>query len=49
MKLFTVVLSTGVEYILAPDSEHAAWQALELSTDRSVKLVDVRPHNEDMW
>jgi|LauGreDrversion4_2_1035121.scaffolds.fasta_scaffold886308_2 hypothetical protein len=49
MKLFKVVLSSGVEYVLAPDSEHAAWQALELSTDRSVTLIDVRPHNEDMW
>ena len=49
MKLFKVVLSSGVEYVLAPDSEHAAWQALELSTDRSVTLIDVRPYNEDMW
>ena len=33
---------SGVEYILAPDSEHAAWQALELSTDRDAQLIDVR-------
>lgn len=49
MKLFTVVLSSGVEYVLAPDSEHAAWQALELSTDRNAHLIDVRPHVEFDW
>jgi hypothetical protein len=49
MKLFAVVLSSGVEYVLAPDSEHAAWQALELSTERNVTLIDVRPHHDDMW
>ena len=49
MKLFKIVLSSGVEYVLAPDSEHAAWQALELSTERNVALIDVRPHNDDMW
>lgn len=48
-RCFTVVLSTGVQYILAPDSEHAAWQALELSEDRNVKLIDVRPHVEFEW
>jgi hypothetical protein len=56
MKLFKVVLSSGVgacsahtEYVLAPDSEHAAWQALELSAVQGVTLIDVRPHNDDMW
>jgi hypothetical protein len=49
MKEFTVVLSSGVEYVLAPDSEHAAWQALELSVERNVTLIDVRPHVDDMW
>lgn len=49
MKEFTVVLSTGVEYVLATDSEHAAWQALELSTERNAQLIDVRPHNKEMW
>ncbi len=48
-KTFTVVLSTGVEYVLAPDSEHAAWQALELSTDRNAHLIDVRPYVEFDW
>lgn len=49
MKAYTVVLSSGVEYVLAPDSEAAAWQALELSEERNVTLVDVRPYVEDMW
>lgn len=48
-RVFAVVLSTGTEYIMAPDSEHAAWQALELSNDRNVKLIDVRPHNDFDW
>lgn len=48
-RVFAVVMSTGTEYVLAPDSEHAAWQALELSTDRNVKLIDVRPHVEFDW
>jgi hypothetical protein len=49
MKVFTVVLSSGVEQVLAPDSESAAWQALELSEERNVTLLDVRPYVEDMW
>jgi hypothetical protein len=49
MKTYAVVLSSGVEYVLAPNSESAAWQALELSTERNVTLIDVRPHNDDMW
>jgi hypothetical protein len=49
MKTYQVVMSTGVEYVLAQDSESAAWQALELSMDRDAQLLDVRPHNDDMW
>ena len=30
------------EYVLAPDSERAAWQALELSSQRNCTLKDVR-------
>ena len=30
------------EYVLAPDSEHAAWQAMELSGQRNCTLKDVR-------
>lgn len=39
---YQVVLSSGeVIYILAADSEEAAWFALELSNDNKTKLVDV--------
>ena len=31
-----------VEYVLAPDSERAAWQAMELSNQRNCTLKDVR-------
>ena len=48
-KLFTVVLSTGVVEVMAPDSEHAAWIALELSEDRDAKLLDVRPTVNYDW
>jgi len=42
-KLYDVVLSvSGVTTLLARDSEHAAWSALELSLDREEKLIDVR-------
>lgn len=46
---FAVVLSSGTEYILAPDSEHAAWVALELSVDRDAELLDVRPYKNFDW
>jgi hypothetical protein len=49
MKEFIVVLSSGTEYILASDSEHAAWQALELATDRDAQLIDVRPYVNFDW
>ena len=49
MKEFIVVLSSGSEVILATDSEHAAWQALELAYSNDVKLIDVRPYAESMW
>ena len=35
-----------VEYVLAPDSERAAWQALELSNQRDCTLKDVRQCDE---
>ena len=31
-----------VEYVLAPDVERAAWQAMELSIQRNCTLKDVR-------
>jgi hypothetical protein len=34
------------EYVLAPDSEHAAWAALELSTNRNMTLHNVRMIDE---
>lgn len=34
------------EYVLAPNSELAAWQALELSTQRNMTLKNVRMADE---
>jgi len=31
-----------IEYVLAPDVERAAWQAMELSSQRDLTLKDVR-------
>ena len=31
-----------IEYVLAPDVERAAWQAMELSSQRNCTLKDVR-------
>ena len=31
-----------IEYVLAPDVERAAWQAMELSSQRDCTLKDVR-------
>ena len=31
-----------LEYVLAPDVERAAWQAMELSSQRNCTLKDVR-------
>ncbi len=33
-------------YVVAPDREHAAWSALELSTQRNCTLRDVRMCDE---
>jgi hypothetical protein len=35
------------EYVMAPDSEHAAWVALELSEHRDCHLVNVQ--RKDDW
>ena len=35
-----------VEYVLAPDLERAAWQALELSNQRECTLKNVRMIDE---
>ena len=47
LREYHVTLSSGETiYILAHNSEEAAWNALELATDRSLKLVDVRLADE---
>lgn len=43
---YEVTLSSGVRYILAPNSEQAAWSALELSLERNDKLINVRLTDE---
>ena len=45
-KLYEVILSSGAMYLLAPDSESAAWQALELSQERDDELINVRQADE---
>ena len=35
-----------IEYVLAPDAERAAWQAMELSGQRNCTLKDVRMCDE---
>ena len=35
-----------IEYVLAPDVERAAWQAMELSGQRNCTLKDVRMCDE---
>ena len=47
LREYNVTLSSGETiYILARNSEEAAWHALELAGDRSLKLVDVRLTDE---
>lgn len=50
-RTYIVTLADGddvlTEYIMAPDTEHAAWVALELSDRRTCTLKDVRL--EDEW
>ena len=47
LREYNVTLSSGETiYILARNSEEAAWHALELAEDRSLKLVDVRLTDE---
>jgi len=43
LREYNVTLSSGeILYILAANSEEAAWHALELSDDRKANLQDVR-------
>lgn len=47
MNWFTVYLKDGPPWhILAEDSEHAAWHALELANAEDTELLDVRYHDE---
>jgi hypothetical protein len=46
LREYEVTLSSGVWYLLAPDSEQAAWTALELSRERNDKLVNVKQTDE---
>lgn len=45
-KLYEVTLRSGVIHLLAPDSEAAAWMALELSEERNDELLNVRQADE---
>jgi len=45
-KLYEVTLSSGTISLLAPDSESAAWMALELSQERDDELINVRLSDE---
>ena len=45
-KLYDVTLRSGTISLLAPDSESAAWMALELSHERDDELINVRQADE---
>jgi hypothetical protein len=42
LREYEITLRSGVWYLLAPDSEKAAWKALELSRERNDQLVNVK-------
>jgi hypothetical protein len=46
LREYEITLRSGVWYLLAPDSEHAAWNALELSRERNDQLLNVRQTDE---
>ena len=46
LREYEITLSSGVWYLLAPDSEQAAWKALELSHERNDQLINVKQSNE---
>lgn len=42
MKHYIVTLRSGsIFHLIAPNSEHAAWSALELSQERNDKLINI--------
>lgn len=46
LREYEVTLRSGVWYLLAPDSESAAWRALELSRERNDQLLNVKQQDE---
>ena len=46
LREYEITLSSGVWYLLAPDSEQAAWRALELSHERNDQLLNVKQTDE---
>jgi len=42
MKEYEITLTSGVWYLLAPNSEAAAWAALSLAKDAGEQLINVR-------
>ena len=46
VKMIPEVGNVIVDYVLAPDVERAAWQAMELSSQRNCTLKDVRMCDE---
>lgn len=46
VRMMTDVGDVLIEYVLAPDVERAAWQAMELSSQRNCTLKDVRMCDE---
>lgn len=46
VKMVNDVGDVIVDYVLAPDVERAAWQAMELSSQRNCTLKDVRMCDE---
>lgn len=46
VRMIDDVGNVRVEYVLAPDVERAAWQSMELSSQRNCTLKDVRMCDE---
>jgi hypothetical protein len=46
LREYEITLGSGVWYLLAPDSEAAAWTALELSKERNDELLNVKQTDE---
>jgi hypothetical protein len=42
LDVYEVQLSSGSRYILAPNSESAAWHSIELSYELNEDLIDVK-------